>query len=307
MSKKAGYLLIDASNIAYAAQAGKKLTVHDMEVQALYNFLRTMRAVSAKFALYTPIVLWDGTSWRKKYFTDYKASRTKEAKSKHEIAREQERAALKKQMPLIRKALNTLGVRQVIALNLEADDLAGILVRRYEEQGKRCLMISGDKDWAQLVSETTTWLDPIRGTRITLANYEEILGVKTPYEFIQVKALMGDSSDNIPGVGGIGEVGAKELINTYGSVNSFISQLLDGTLKKVPKKFSDFANDETKMINFGRNMNLVDLNSQGIPAPFGLKVYKEQLDKEAFREFCEAYAFQSILKSLDAFCEAFED
>lgn len=304
---KHGYLVIDGNNIAYAANATRKLHVGDLETQGIYGFLRAIRAAIANYPMLKPIVLWDGRSWRYDAFPDYKAKREKAPETKSEQAMADNRASMREQKPFIRRALINLGVTQMVALNLEADDLAGIIVRRYQPEGKKILLISGDKDWIQLIGPGVGWMDPINDIRITASKLEEKLGVKTPRQWLEVKALMGDSSDEIPGVGGIGEKGAKELVMTYGSVTSFLNQAMDGSLPELPKKFRDFAESTDKQVIFHRNMKLMDLASPEIPAPLGLKVEKSTLDADAFAEFCEELIFRSITSDLNNWCEPFEN
>jgi 5'-3' exonuclease len=290
-----GYLLIDGSNVAHAANHMKPLKNGDDHVHAIFGFIRTLRPIVAAFPMLTPIVLWDGRSWRYDAFPEYKAKRTKEPTSKAEKDVAERRTWLKPQIPKIKAGLRTLGVRQVVAMNLEADDLAGMLVRRYTAQGKRLLLMTGDTDWCQLIGPGVGWWDRIRDVKITMSSLKEKLGVETPRQWLEAKCLMGDTSDDIPGVGGIGEKGALAFLNQYGSVDAFKNQYLDGTIKEVPKKFRDLIDDENKMILFNRNLELMDLNHPKIPKPQDLRIDVGAADRAAFDAFCEDHGFKSIL------------
>ena len=291
----AGFILIDGKNIAYAAQSANKLYVGDQEVQAIYGFIRTIKSVISRYPTLKPIVLWDGISWRHGVFKEYKAARIKdETKSQQKM--NEERAALNKQIPIIMKALEILGVDQMKADNYEADDLAGLLVSKFKNE--TILLLSGDKDWVQLVSNKVTWFDPMRDVMITPKNIEDILGVSTPTQWLEFRVLKGDVSDNISGVGGIGDVGAKTLLKEYGSVTGFINQYLDGTIKDLPKKFEALATDDTKMELYRRNIMLMDLTSTAIPKPVNLKIIKGNLDESGFELLCERLAFKSVLSNL---------
>lgn len=303
---KTGYIVIDGNNIAYAANATRKLHVGDLETQGIYGFLRAIRAAIASYPMLKPIVLWDGRSWRYEAFPTYKAKREKAPETKSEQLLADNRASMREQKPYIRRGLISLGITQMVALNLEADDLAGLLVRRYQPQGKKILLLSGDKDWIQLVGPGVGWMDPINDIRITASTIEAKLGVKGPRQWLEVKALMGDNSDEIPGVGGIGEKGAKELVLTYGSVTSFLNQAMDGSLPELPKKFRDFAESPEKQEIFHRNLKLMDLASPEIPAPLGLKVEKGALSIDDFAGLCEELIFRSIMSDLNNWCEPFE-
>jgi 5'-3' exonuclease len=324
MSK--GFLLIDGNNIGNAAQNSKVLKVGDTEVQSVYHSLRAIRAAVAAYPALTPIVLWDGRSWRHGRFPEYKANREKDTDKPlkdYEIKQQHNRDTWKAMKKHVIRGLKLIGVRQMMALNLEADDLVGILVNRYAPQGKKILMITGDQDWLQLVRPGVGWFDPIQDKRITAMNFsekvgysktvknkelgtehEEWRGCPSPAAYLDVKCLMGDTGDNIPGVGGIGEKGAYELVLQFGSVANFFNQAnLEGV--KLPKKLSDFATDETKIARFQLNQVLMDLSHKEIPAPIDLKVTHQAPDDEAFSTFCEEFMFASILKNLPAWLEPF--
>ena len=307
-----GFLLIDGNSVAYAATAVQKLHVGTQEVQGIFGMLRTIRQMVLTYPQLTPIVLWDGVSWRHEHFKEYKASREREGTdekplSKVEIEQQQIRESLKAQKKHIMTGLKLLGVTQMRAHNLEADDLAGMLVRRYQGSDKKIMMITGDTDWIQLVGPGCGWRDHRTDKRVTMGNIKEVIGVDTPQQWLEVKALMGDKSDEIPGVGGIGEKGAVELILTYGSVTSFINQVNEGSLdpKTLHKKFRDLALDIEKQAIFTRNMRLMDLRSPHIPRPVDLRITKADLDLGSFEKFCRVLCFQSMLQDLAGWCEPF--
>lgn len=280
----------------------KTLKLGELEVQGIYGFLRSLQPALRSYSMLAPVVLWDGISWRRSVYPEYKSNRDKEPETKAEIEYQRLKNSLRQQRPYIAKALRLLGVPQMIASNLEADDLAGILVRRYRAQGKRALMMTGDKDWIQLVGPGVGWLDPVNNVRITEKVIAEKLGVKNGQAWLEVKALMGDPSDAIPGVGGIGEKGAKDLVNAYGSVTSFINQYQLEKLE-VPKKFKDLAEQIEKQDAFHRNLKLMDLSAA--PVPENLKLNKGQFDEEKVREMFEELSFRSILMSFEDWCEPF--
>ncbi len=322
-----GYLLIDGSNIAHAANSSKPLMVGDQATHAIFGVLRSLRPTIAMFPQLTPLVLWDGLSWRKQVFKAYKAGREDAPKNKREEEVLANRAALKTQMPHIKRGLSLLGVKQISALNLEADDLAGILVKRYAPQGKKIMMLSGDKDWIQLISPGVGWFDPIRNVRLTHGTLSKrlgwcpnkktiscfpkdqadgFMGVPSPRAWLEMKALMGDSSDEIPGVGGIGEKGALELVLKHTSVGGFLSACLDGSIQDLPKKLADFVDSDEKQEIYRRNLLLMDLNHPSIPAPINLTVTRDAMNTDAFYEFCAEFMFNSILTSAEDWHEPFE-
>jgi 5'-3' exonuclease len=305
-----GYLLIDGSNVAHASNNGTPLSIGDQPTQAIYNFLRTMRPMMSVYSMLTPVVLWDGSSWRYRAFPDYKASRNKPAVKPYEIKAKALREDLKKQLPFIREGLSLLGIRQLVALNYEADDLAGMLVKRYTGAGSRdakIIMISGDQDWIQLVRPRVAWRDPVHDKFVSHGNIMEKEGVPSPRAHLEVKCLWGDKGDDIPGVGGIGKDGAIEFIAKYGSVAAFLNQCADKSIDidKLPKKFRDLATSDEKQELYRRNMRLMDLTTKERPEPVNLKLTRGELDIPKFQAFCEQFLFNSMLSDINRWCEPF--
>ncbi|CAO3459975.1 hypothetical protein [Azospirillum argentinense] len=318
-----GYIIIDGNSIGFAAQASTRLSVGGQETQAIFGTLRTVRAIRQSRPDLTPIVCWDGVSWRKDVYPQYKAHRDKEATSKHAVAMQAARAAFKTQRPHIAQALKHLGVAQFSALNMEADDLAAILVARYRPLGKKLLLVSGDKDWLQLIGPRTVWFDPIRDHRVSPAGFQEFTGLANVRQLVELKALVGEAGDLGPGsgVGGIGDKTAREILSRFGSVNSLCNLWIEGRIDavtgvvagvdpaafKCSAKVRDFL-DETKpgRAIFARNLRLIDLNTRERPAPYGPKLVKGRFDRAAFTDICDRFAFKSILKEFDAWVEPFD-
>lgn len=299
-----GLLLVDTLNITHAANNNKPLSVGDQPTQAIFGFLRSLRLAAASFPQLKPVCLHDGRSWRYKAFDGYKASRSKPPTTANELRMSEMRDQVKLQLPFIRKALQFLGVTQINTLNLEADDLAALMVRRSAGKGK-IMLLSADKDWAQLIAPSVSWFDPIHDIRISHATMEEKLGVKSGRAWLEVKALMGDTSDDVPGVGGIGDKGAKELINVYGSVTEFLNRAALEPDLKLPKKFADLATSSEKQDIFMRNMVLMDLNHRAVPAPVDLRVDHGAYDESEFEAFCHGLMFKSILTDVSGWMEPF--
>jgi DNA polymerase-1 len=121
------------------------------------------------------------------------------------------------QIPDIKEVCSVLGVPQVEMAGFEADDLMGTLTRKAVQDGFRVILVSSDKDLLQLVSDSVQVLHPSRGELLDREGVKRSFGVY-PEQVVDVLALMGDSSDNVPGVPGIGEKGARDLVVTYGSL-----------------------------------------------------------------------------------------
>ena len=155
---------------------------------------------------------------------------------------------LASQLPLLKDILKAMNVTILESPGFEADDIIGTVSKRCEEQNILCRIVTGDKDDLQLASSNTTVkLIITKMGRTETSDYDdkavfEKFGV-TPKEFIAVKALMGDNSDNIPGVPGIGEKGAFELIKEYKSLDNLYNNLddLKGAKKTKIEEGKDLA------------------------------------------------------------------
>ena len=137
---------------------------------------------------------------------------------------------LREQVPLIKKVLRSMGIQIREQAGLEADDILGTLARRGEAEGMEVTLLSGDRDLLQIATDHTCIRIPkTRQGQTVIENYyaKDVKAAYrvTPSEFIEVKALMGDSSDNIPGVPKVGEKTATQLIVDYGSVDGVYSHL----------------------------------------------------------------------------------
>ena len=132
------------------------------------------------------------------------------------------------QFPLIHQLVDALQIPRLVIPGFEADDLLGTMAKKATDAGHDVVIVTGDKDLMQLVTPNVTILDEMRGAHkggkgwVDAAAVEEKFGVP-PHQVIDVLALMGDSSDNVPGVRGIGQKTAALLIQEYGSVENVLA------------------------------------------------------------------------------------
>jgi len=132
---------------------------------------------------------------------------------------------LKKQFPIIRDACKALGIHQVERVGYEADDLIASYAKVASQGSYIVNIISGDKDFMQLLTNSKVKIfHPIKGQELTDADVMKKFGVPA-HQVVEVQSLMGDSSDNIPGIPGIGPKGAQELINKYGTLEGVYEHL----------------------------------------------------------------------------------
>jgi 5'-3' exonuclease len=327
-------VLIDGNAIGHHYHHATKLSVGNFETQAIFGFVKIVKDIVESYPQHDIIVLWDGQAeFRIALHSGYKANRAESLEDPEKLRVKQAYTA---QRPLIQKALEVLGISQMTASNLEADDLAGFMVRRAVQAGSSVLMVTGDSDWLQLVNEKVSWLDPRgSGKRVTHENFLEMTGYHTPFEFLQGKALVGDSSDDIPPVGGIGKKSAPVLLAKFRTVEEFwrscdagnvpkgkaLLRLWKGTCDKNEdewrkaykgdigniKELTEYMNEwpGQSRLNFLRNMKLMNLIDAPSPEKDKLSIVPGAPKPEVFRSLCERLSFVSILKDYERFMQPF--
>lgn len=208
-------VLIDGHSILNRAFYGlPDLTnAEGLHTNAIYGFLTIMFKILEEEKPDYLTVAFDvhAPTFRHEMYAAYKGTRKPMADE------------LRQQVPVIKEVLQAMGIKIIESAGLEADDLLGTLARRCEEKGMEVSIISGDRDLLQLATEHVKIRIPkTRQGRTEVEDYyaadvKERYQV-TPREFIDLKALMGDASDNIPGVPGIGEKTATKIISAYHSI-----------------------------------------------------------------------------------------
>lgn len=221
-------LVIDGNSILNRAFYGIKLlsTKDGMFTNGIYGFLNILEKIKDECSPQAVAIAFDmrAPTFRHKAFDQYKAGRKG-------MPRE-----LAVQLPVLKELLQYLGYTIVSCEGFEADDILGTLAKACEEKGESCMIATGDRDSLQLVSEkTTVRLASTKFGQSTVSLYDmdkikEDYGV-SPKQLIDIKAIQGDSSDNIPGVQGIGEKGAGELIREYGSLQYIYDNIDELPLK----------------------------------------------------------------------------
>ena len=215
-------LVIDGNSILNRAFFGiKTLTTKDGQyTNAIYGFLNIFLRQLEEHQPERVAVAFDlpGGTFRNRMYEGYKANRKG---MPDELAQ---------QMPVVKELITMLGYRIVTCPGYEADDILGTLSRAAADQGMESLILSGDRDTFQLAGDGTVILYPsVRMGRSEIALVDEAAVMEkygvSPKAFIDVKALMGDSSDNVPGVSGCGEKTATSLIAAFGSLDGVFDHL----------------------------------------------------------------------------------
>ncbi len=233
MSKK--LVLVDGNSIAYRAFFALPLLNNDKGVHtnAVYGFtMMLMRILEEEKPTHMLIAFDAGkTTFRHETFKEYKGGRQKTPPE------------LSEQFPFIRELLDAYQVQRYELVNYEADDIIGTLSAQAEQEGFEVKVISGDKDLLQLVSLNTT-VDITRKGITDVDSYTpEAIAEKygiTPGQIIDMKGLMGDSSDNIPGVPGVGEKTALKLLKEYSTVENLLTSIENVSGKKLKEKLEEY-------------------------------------------------------------------
>ena len=148
------------------------------------------------------------------------------------------------QVPVMKDVLAAMGVHIVEKAGYEADDIMGTIAKRSEKEGMEVALVSGDRDLLQIASDHIKIRIPkTKGGKTQIEDYYAS-DVKTAYkvtplQFIELKALMGDTSDNIPGVPKVGEKTATDLMTTYGSIDNIYAHLEEITKKSIRESLAD--------------------------------------------------------------------
>ncbi|MBQ7824785.1 MAG: hypothetical protein IJ337_00320, partial [Clostridia bacterium] len=209
------FVIIDGNSLMHRAFHALPPLQNDDGVytNAVFGFLSMLLKVMESEQPTHMAVAFDlhGPTFRHADYSEYKAGRTPTAPE------------LRPQFDLVRECLTAMGVKILTSPGFEADDILGTIARRCEEGGMPALLVTGDRDSMQLVTETSNVLYTKRGVtdvvRYTPDKVLEDFGV-TPAQIPDLKGLMGDASDNIPGVPGIGEKTAVKLLTAYGTIEN---------------------------------------------------------------------------------------
>ena len=226
-------LVLDGNSIFNRAFYGiKLLTAKDGTfTNAIYGFLTMLHKIKEDTNPDAVAVAFDmrAPTFRHKEYDGYKAQRKGMPPE------------LAQQLPILKELLTLLGYRIVECEGYEADDILGTLARVCTEEGHECVLATGDRDSLQLVNPSVTvrlaatkFGQPVV-TVYDEAKIKEDYGV-TPHQLIDITALQGDSSDNIPGVSGIGAKGAADLIQKYGSIEAIYQNFDQLDLKPAMRK-----------------------------------------------------------------------
>lgn len=284
-------LLIDGNSVAFRAfyalyrQLENFRNPEGLHTNAIYTFKNMLDVLLNDVKPDHVLVAFDAgkTTFRNAMYADYKGGRQKTPPE------------LSEQLPYVQELLHDLGIATYELDNYEADDIIGTFSKIGEKEGFDVTVVTGDKDLTQLASDKTTVMVTKSGV-LNLESYtpqhmKEVNGV-TPTEFIDMKALMGDNSDNYPGVTKVGPKKASQLIQEYGSVENLYNHVAE---MKPSKLKENLINDKDKAL-LGKKLATINCET---PITIGIDdIKRRDVDYQKLRRFYEKMNFRKFLSEL---------
>ncbi|MET8678009.1 DNA polymerase I [Streptomyces sp. NPDC004647] len=275
-------LLLDGHSLAYRAffalPAENFSTTTGQTTNAIYGFT-SMLANTLRDERPTHLAVAFDVSrktWRSAEFAEYKANRSKAPDE------------FKGQVELIGELLDTMNVTRFAVEGYEADDVIATLAGQAEDAGFEVLIVTGDRDAFQLVSEHVTVLYPTKGvselTRFTPAKVEEKYGL-TPQQYPDFAALRGDPSDNLPGIPGVGEKTAAKWINQFGSFKELVERVeeVKGKVGEKLREHLEAVKLNRQLTELVRDVELSKGPEELARAPYDRQALGVMLDALEFR------------------------
>lgn len=291
-------VLIDGHSILNRAFYGvPELTNSEgLHTNAVYGFLNIMFKILDEEKPDYLTVAFDlsAPTFRHKMYGEYKGTRKP---MPHELV---------EQVPLIKEALTDMNVCVVTKEGYEADDILGTLAKRAEAEGMIVSVVSGDRDLLQLATDNIKIRIPKtkKGTTeiedYNTAQVVETYGV-TPVEFIDMKALMGDASDNIPGVPGIGEKTAGAIISKYHSIENAYEHVEELTPNKAKNNLKEYY----EQAQLSKTLATININTP-LEYSFENAGLSDMFTKDAYQLF-KRLEFKSILSRFEKNVESYND
>lgn len=285
--KKDNFIIIDGNSLMHRAfYALPPLTNKDgLHTNVIYGFVNMINKLIEGYKPKYMAIAFDlkGPTFRHKDYAEYKAKRLKMAEDMAE------------QIPYLKKVIDAMNIKRLEIEGFEADDIIGTLSKISDKDGINTLIVTGDRDAFQLISENVHVLMTKKG----ISDMEEFDKEKlmtqysiTPEQVIELKGLMGDASDNIPGVPGVGEKTALELLKQFGSIQNMLENTVSIKKNKVRENVEsnkDMAVLSKHLATIVRDVPL-DVNMEDI-------TYKEP-DYQALSEMYSMLEFKTLLDKI---------
>ena len=276
-------ILVDGSGYIFRAFHGLPMMTRPdgTPINAVFGFTKMLLKLMADLNPSHVVVIFDAgrVTFRNDIYADYKANRSDPPEE------------LVPQFPLVRDAAEAMSLPVLEMPGFEADDLIASFAKQAEQQNKPCLIVSSDKDLMQLVRGSVTMLDPMKNRPISAPEVIEKFGV-SPDKVVDVQSLAGDSTDNVPGVPGIGIKTAAELINQFGDLDSLLSNA--ETIKQPKRRENLITYAEQARIS----RQLVQLKDD-VDLPLSIdEVKTPEQDQDRLMTFLAEQGFKSLIASL---------
>lgn len=199
---------------------------------------------------------------------------------------------VKEALEPLQEILAAFNIPVVMMPGFEADDVIGSMAKQWENAESKIYMVTPDKDYGQLISPNIFQYKPAKGgNEIEIIGEQQICdyyGIPSPSQVIDILTIWGDSSDNVPGIRGIGEVGAKKLIGKYGSLDSVLAHT-----EELPQKQQDTIRESLEQIQMSRYLVTIKTDIQ---LPLTAEDIKISLPSPALNDVFNKYEFNSLKK-----------
>nr|MCR5692184.1 DNA polymerase I [Eubacterium sp.] len=260
-----------------------------LHTNAIYGFLNIMFKFMEEEKPSHMLVAFDqkAKTFRHKMYEEYKGTRKPMPEE------------LKEQVPVIRELLTAMNIKIYFQDGIEADDILGTMARRGEKEGFEVSLVSGDRDLLQLATEQVTIRIPkTKAGKTIVEDYKpsqviEKYGV-TPLQIIDLKGLMGDSSDNIPGLPGVGEKTAVKLLTLYGTVENTLAHAEEIT----PKRAHDAVMNNKKLAKLSKELATIKTDCK-LDLTMDDCLVEDVFNPKAFA-IVQSLDIKSLLKRFDA-------
>ena len=277
-------VIVDGYGFVFRAYfAIQKLSRKDgKEVGAVYGFTNMLIKLLSETDCTHIVVVFDsgGKNFRHNIYPEYKAHRPPAPED------------LIEQFPIIRHTVNAFNIKSIELGGYEADDIIATLATKYSQDDSKVTIVSSDKDLMQLVGDHVYMYDAMKSKLITEKEVIEKFGVP-PIQVRDMLSIMGDSSDNVPGVKGIGPKGALDLVTEYGSIENIINSVDDIAKKSIQEKL------KTNIENLKISYELIGLE-KNVPLTIELDdLKKNEIDYMKLIDFLEQNQFRSIISRVD--------
>jgi DNA polymerase-1 len=253
-----------------------------LSTEAVYIFTNMLRKLAKQHRPAYMAAVYESSepTHREVEFAAYKANRTEMPPD------------LADQIPYVRRLLEALRVPILEYPGFEADDVIGTMARRAEANGCEVVIVSSDKDMLQLVDDRVSMLNPAKDDEwYDAEKVKTFLGVR-PEQVADLLALRGDAVDNIPGAPGIGDKGAQQLIERFGSVEA----ALEHAAEVERKTYRESLQNHAEQIRMSKRLATI---STDVPVPFDLKLFQTlEPDETLLKAIYKEMEFHSLLKEL---------